>query len=151
MDHVTLYHGTSSANVESIKREGLKPGHGLGADAWASMKGWHVAKESAKRTPSVYASTSKINAENFAGVAAIVNPGKATLVELKIPKSQFEKHFVPDERSDKYSRPENFRYEGVIPPTWVAEAIDVSDDPETTFFTDPKAMLLNDLMRRLIA
>lgn len=124
-NYVTLYHGTAKANAARIEKEGLKPGAGLGADKWAAKHKLGVAEESAKRHPSVYVTRNKYQASQFAYYSAEVNNDKATLLELRVPKSDFAAKFKRDEES---LAPVDYRSEEAIPPAWIIG--EITPDPK---------------------
>lgn len=108
MNTVTLYHGTSSVNLSCIRTIGLAPGHANGGDAWASEHHWRVARESARRAPSVFLADDMLDAGNFADLAAEEMGGDPIIVVLHIPDDVFAT-FVVDELFDGRSKPHAWR------------------------------------------
>ena len=93
---VTAYHGTSSAVLKSIAEEGLIPGKGQGADAWARKTDPNFP-DTSFRKPSVFLTGSFKTAARFAQFAATVNPGsKPIMLRLSLPTAM-AKGFKPDE------------------------------------------------------
>jgi hypothetical protein len=85
----TLYHGTSSINLDSIKKVGLEPGHGHGGDQWATEHHMPTGKLSAKRGPQVFVALYKDQAEDFANIAVEELGGEPVIVVLHVPEKVF--------------------------------------------------------------
>lgn len=97
---ITLYHGTRQQHVESIRREGLKPGAaGL-----------------------VWATESREEAQRFAEQLDYPNPTPgATVVEIRAPKGSFffEKPLTPGRKDPPGKRVA--RFAGGVRPEWVVK------------------------------
>lgn len=104
----TLYHGTSSVNLDCIKAIGLVPGRSHGGDAWASEHHWGLAAKSAQRTPSVFLSDYIAHAEDFARLAVDEVGGDPVVIALHIPADVLAT-FVPDELSVQHGQVHEWR------------------------------------------
>lgn len=129
MKPVKVYHGTCAAFVPAIKREGLKPGHGNGADSWAQSHGHSgIVDRTSHHAPSVYVSTAREFAEEFANVVAEQNQSAPAVLELEIPRDVFAEQFRIDEASTGpmfflfNDAPKAFRSEKPIPAEWIKHA-----------------------------
>lgn len=93
----TLYHGTSSHNLDCIKSLGLVPGHAKGGDAWAKEHYMPtLAKLSKLREPSVFITDQANEAEDFARYSVEEIGGDPIIVTLHVPQELFAT-FVADE------------------------------------------------------
>jgi hypothetical protein len=92
----TLYHGTSSINLDCIKKVGLEPGHAKGGDEWANEHHMSVGKQSAHRGPQVFVALNLDQAEDFANIAAEEMGGEPVIIVLHVPEKVF-KTFKVDE------------------------------------------------------
>jgi hypothetical protein len=125
-DTLTLFHGTCDAFVANIKKEGLKPCHGKGADAWANHHGHaSIVERTNRHPPSVYVSAVREFAEQFAVIAAEENSSKPCVLELEVPSSAFDEQFEADEAATTiftlmtYGHPVAFRSEKALPAEWI--------------------------------
>lgn len=91
-----FYHGTSSANLDSIKAHGLEPGMARGGDAWASAMLPLVAMGSKMREPSVYVTVDRDIAKRFSIIASQVSGGDPIILRIKVPVEVADT-FVRDE------------------------------------------------------
>lgn len=124
-DAIVVYHGTSQAAVDSIKREGLKPKGGKGADEWAAMHGMKTAHQqftSGDRRMSVYFANSRQSALSFAQLAAEVRNSKPAMFEVDLPISEASKV-----KMDEAGEAGMLRYNGEIKPEWLKE-VEIPDD-----------------------
>lgn len=91
---VVRFHGTMSQAADAIKREGLIARKGKGGDAWNN---YEFAQG---REASVFFSDQERVAILFARIAAQMNPGTSpVVVELDIPRDEYKKSVVEDERA----------------------------------------------------
>ncbi|HVJ72041.1 MAG TPA: phage minor head protein [Sphingomicrobium sp.] len=86
-EEITVWHGTSSAAVDAIKKEGLKPLAGPGNDSWALNNGLSdsVNYEIAGRKASVYVAFTRNEATAYAKRAAEVTRGHPVILEIRLP------------------------------------------------------------------
>lgn len=115
---MVFYHGTVDQAIESIKKSGLVPKAGRGADTWAkemSTMGTPPPEmfTMGDRQSSVFIARSPSEARMFARYATQVNPGTQALV-LKIEVPEKESHRI---KEDEFSG--NERFVGSIPPEWI--------------------------------
>jgi len=141
----TYYHGTADVLIPSIKTEGLIPGKGKGADAWSELHtgqpanvGFRAAK------PGVYIA-GKEQAEQFAKLAAEVNPGsKPVLIKLAIPST------IKLERDERMPFWNASVVHAPIPPQYIVDVEPVTDTGPSTVYVskpgDPLLQLLNQLV-----
>jgi hypothetical protein len=93
----TLYHGTSSRNLSSIRAIGIVPGRAKGGDAWAAANGRvTLAALSKRREPSVFLADAVDEAEYFARKSVEEMGGDPIVITVHVPEHLFAK-FVPDE------------------------------------------------------
>lgn len=85
----TLYHGTSSINLDCIKSVGLEPGHAKGGDQWANEHHMTVGHQSVRRGPQVFVALYREQAEDFANIAAEEMGGEPIIVVLHVPEQVF--------------------------------------------------------------
>lgn len=85
----TLYHGTSSVNIDCIKKLGLEPGHAKGGDQWANEHHMTVGKHSMRRGPQVFVAADKDKAEDFANIAVEEMGGEPIIIVLHVPERVF--------------------------------------------------------------
>jgi hypothetical protein len=106
----TLYHGTSSLNLDCIKKVGLEPGHAKGGDVWATEHHMSVGKNSEHRGPNVFVALNKEQAEDFANIAAEEMGGDPIIIVLHVPEKVFVT-FKVDElfAEDDYGKPAAWR------------------------------------------
>lgn len=123
LNPVTFFHGTSTAALAAIKKEGLRPVAGKGADAWAAANRWdnhiidEVKTEISGRKSSVYVTSDLRTANQFAAYAQDINPGsQAVVLRVDIPEEGLSAVKF-DEISDDRMRA--YRYNGTIPPAWI--------------------------------
>jgi hypothetical protein len=106
----TLYHGTSSINLDCIKKVGLEPGHANGGDVWATEHHMSVGKNSAHRGPQVFVALNKEQAEDFANIAAEEMGGEPVIIVLHVPEKVFGTFKVDELFADGiYGTPEAWR------------------------------------------
>ena len=119
MNYVTLYHGTSEANLPSIMARGLRVSRaGTGGDHWARRRGWNVAARSAKH-PSVYATTDRAIAEEFAQVSAEETGSCPVVLTIHVSRIEFLARFVEDDGYSPDARHSVFRTSSDIPADWI--------------------------------
>ncbi|WP_368508137.1 hypothetical protein [Bradyrhizobium lupini] len=104
----TLYHGTCSVDLASIKKIGLVPGHAKGGDAWAKDHMHQLARNAAKREPSVFVADNEPDAANFARLAAEEMGGDPVIIILHVPDHVFATFHV-DELFDSDMTPHAWR------------------------------------------
>lgn len=92
----TLYHGTSSNNLDCIKLLGLVPGHAKGGDAWAKAHHMLLALAAPPREPSVFLADDEDNATDFAKYAVEEVGGEPIVIVVHVPEKLFAT-FVVDE------------------------------------------------------
>jgi hypothetical protein len=119
----TLYHGTSSINLDCIKKVGLEPGHAKGGDEWANEHHMTVGKQSAHRGPQVFVALNRNQAEDFANIAAEEMGGEPVVIVLHVPEKVFVT-FKVDElfHEEDIGQPEAWRAPR-IPPECIGEVL----------------------------
>jgi ADP-Ribosyltransferase in polyvalent proteins len=125
-DTMVAFHGTAEAAIESIRKNGLIPKQGRGADTWAAEQGAaDLAKDltpeqggfGPPRELSVYITPDEMTAQVFASLAAQVNKNcRPILLRLEMPTEVVMAHTVPDEKAKN-----SFRFAGKIPPEWITD------------------------------
>ena len=119
-----MYHGTSKAAVNSIKKNGLKPKGSEGADEWARKNGMdnsHQVFISGDRKLNVYFADSPDHALAFAQLAAEVRNSKPAMFEIELPISE-----VPKIGADEAGDVGMLKFKGEIKPEWLKE-IEIPD------------------------
>lgn len=111
----TLYHGTSSVNLDCIKTIGLAPGHAKGGDAWAKDHHMDLARRAKLREPSVFLTDTSANAEDFAHYAVEEVGGKPIIITLHVPEDVFNTFKVDELFEDDD-----------MPHAWRAHSVDVA-------------------------
>lgn len=139
----TLYHGTSSVNLDCIKAIGLVPGHAKGGDKWATEHHMRVAKFAKKREPSVFLADDVVNATTFAHYSVEEGGGDPIVIELHIPEAVFSTYVVDElyDHDDK-GRPHAWRAYSVDA-MYIVKVLRVPDDIEPT---DDSLMLMLEQM-----
>src|SRR5437870_608905 len=130
----TLYHGTSSANLASIKAIGLVPGHAKGGDVWAKEHHMLLAVEAKHREPSVFVADHASDAKNFAHYAAKEMGGDPIIITLHVPQDVFDTYVVDELfEQDDDDTPHAWRAHSV-PAEYVGEIrkVATSDDEDIT-------------------
>jgi hypothetical protein len=117
----TLYHGTSSINLDCIKKVGLEPGHAKGGDVWANEHHMTVGKQSVRRGPQVFVALDRDKAEDFANIAAEEMGGEPVIIVLHVPAKVFATFHV-DELFHSDGVPEAWRAPR-IPPECIGEVL----------------------------
>jgi hypothetical protein len=118
-----LFHGTSAQAFESIKKEGLIPKAGKGADEWAVKHGY-FAQELLSRDGvmnSVFLSKDINQAEKYAQLAAEVTGSKPVLIAVNVPVKEVKAGLfrpMPDVGGDSIS---GLRVQAKIKPEWIAD------------------------------
>jgi hypothetical protein len=143
----TLYHGTSSHNLPSIKTIGLVPGHAKGGDAWASEHHWtNLAKQASKREPSVFLTDTEADARHFSHLAVEEVGGDPIIITVHVPEHVFAT-FVVDElyERDKQATPHAWRAHSVDA-AYVGKVLPVQAGPDDFDLLTAIASLLQ--MRR---
>lgn len=100
----TLYHGTSSKNVPSIKKLGLEPGHAKGGVVYAHEH--HIlgiTEVDDEREPSVFIAESRDSAIDFAGIAVEEVGGEPVVLVLHVPDQKFAAFSVDEAFSEEPS------------------------------------------------
>jgi hypothetical protein len=115
-----LYHGTSTEALKTIKRDGLIPSGGKGADDFVSGIGGYGSKSNwqiGDRKISVFVADNLRAAGQFAGMAKQINPGsEEVILRIDIPKGERGK-LVMDSKSDPALGA--WMFKGPIPPSWI--------------------------------
>lgn len=110
-----LFHGTASANLESIRRNGLIPKGNAGADAGLLSTGYKERVQSFQigdRDGSVFMAMDSKSAQNYARWALRVHPGsQAILLAIKVPSDVVG-------RGDEFDS-QALRFNRSIPPEWI--------------------------------
>lgn len=110
----TLYHGTSSVNLASIKALGLVPRHAKGGDRWATEHHMRLAQFAKKREPSVFITDEAENAEDFAHYAVEEIGGDPVIIKLHVPEDVFSTYVVDElYDSDLMGKPHAWRAHSV--------------------------------------
>jgi hypothetical protein len=116
-----LYHGTSSEALKTIKRDGLIPSGGKGADDFIAWTGGHGAKARwnvGDRALSVFVTDELGSAKGFSEFARRNYPGsEPVILRIDIPKGERAK-LVIDERSSPDTGA--WMFKGTIPPAWIS-------------------------------
>lgn len=140
-----VFHGTSSAALASIKKNGLIPHAGKGGDEYWKMSHGHEFTNSeiranptiiGDRKASVYLADTPEHANTFARFATEVNPGsRPVILEVDIPKAVAER-VRPDEGfiSHGVQTPGAYRFKGPIRPEWIKGQVILS--PDKYYFDD---------------
>ena len=119
---VELYHGTSSAHLDSIMKDGLvvKPENRTHAGLKFYYKG--------ERGESVYLTKKKETADYYAEESSKLSAGsKMVILKIVVPKKDYEK-FKPDEyEADSY------RSLRKIPPGWMGSVVSKAEGAVTMF------------------
>jgi hypothetical protein len=92
----TLYHGTSSINLDSIKTIGLVPGRANGGDSWAKHHRMQLARLASTREPSVFLADEPEKAEDFARYAVEEMGGEPIIVTVAVPEAVFQTYKVDE-------------------------------------------------------
>ena len=114
-----FFHGTVSQAINSIKKNGLVPKGGKGADTWAIEKGrtggMGVPPASMfARDPAVFLTENPYSAWRFANYAKEVNPGSdAVVLQITVPLEEAAKFDVDEHMSNAW------RSLDKIPPAWI--------------------------------
>ena len=135
-----MYHGTSSAYIDSIKRQGIVPGASKGATHWGLMRSLHLrrAKDDAIR-PATYLSTKAAMAAAFARIVADMTGGTPVLLSIKLPEAQTELiERDPDFSFDLLNGA--FKTHHIVKSEWLVDLLDASEmkfDPSMDFASNP--------------
>ena len=129
---VVLYHGTTDAALDAIKRDGIKAGAGKGADQSQPLS---VATFGG-RDASVYMIGDPEHAEIFAEMVARARNAKPIVLEVKIPTAEAAR-LKTDELAEDADRLLAVRLESVIKPEWIAR-IGVARTPLDPYNVRPK-------------
>lgn len=121
----TFWHGTSEALWESIKKDGLKPAAGPGADYWLKAMHPYIAKMVIKSRPAqVYFTGDKELAKRYALFAAKNTHSTPEILHIQIPPEERQK--LGEDRQDyrAYTLP-------AIKPEWIIghETVRLADVP----------------------
>ncbi len=120
-----VYHGTTSKFLPTIRRNGIKPGLGGGADDHAVKTGFGNFKVSFNEVPdrqeSVFLSISPAAASVFGAKAVALNGGECVVLKIELPPNE---DLMPDEAGGRNSR----RYVGTIDPSWIRAVYVVDND-----------------------
>jgi hypothetical protein len=114
---VLAFHGTSSEALGGIRKEGLIPKKGAGADTWAEENGFHTQELLLRDGAlSVFLSPDPTEASKYAQLAAEVTGSKPVLIRLNVPVKEinagmFEPDFGGDRLGVRTARP--------IPREWI--------------------------------
>lgn len=159
-----LYHGTAESARAAIRKEGLVPGKGKGADEWLrrnadvadlalerDMADEHTPEDRAKgfladstlgqRPMSVFLSNDPNGAFMFAAYAATVNQAEPIVLEVKMPLGEL-KNLRPDElappgKAERHIGAIDPKYITLLLPNGQHRALTgdaLTDDPTVTFY-----------------
>lgn len=128
----TLYHGTSSLNVPSIKKLGIVPGHAKGSDAWAKEHHWGIAKLAAKLPPTVCLSDLHVKAEDFARLSVEELGGTPVVITIEVPAREFAKYEVDELFDPDAEHPHAWRAHAVSP-LFITSVTAVTHKPSAHF------------------
>lgn len=142
----TLYHGTSSVNLDCIKAIGLVPGHAKGGDVWAKEHHMDLAEKAKKREPSVFVAEARDDAEEFARIAVEEVGGDPIIITLHVPEKEF-KTFVIDELFSQGDKEHAWRAHSV-PPSCIGEVLPVEAKPPVMSLLMSLAAALQSLQRK---
>jgi hypothetical protein len=116
----TLYHGTSSVNLDCIKTIGLVPGRAKGGDTWAQQHRMQLARFANKREPSVFLADTASRAYDFARYACDEMGGDPVVITVVVPEAVFQTYKVDELYHQDPDRPNAWRTPSVSP-HYVAE------------------------------
>lgn len=127
---LTVWHGTSSKNLASIREHGLTLNHyGSGADHWAELNLGRRAVEGFKaRPPAVYVSPNPLYAAQFAEYATQVNGGNPVVLKIDVPETEGAHSFEVDTKSNwdyEHDMPLGMSRDKPIPAKWISAAIEL--------------------------
>jgi len=131
----TVFHGTNEKTLSQIMREGLKPQGGKGADRFI-MKGMSKAEkqELIRDTKGyVYVSFDWEQAAGFADLAAEINKSEPVILEIKIPKEEFDKRASADVTEGFTGKNSDFKFKGEVKPEWI---VGIAKEPTTKVFNE---------------
>lgn len=111
-------HGTTDKNWASIKRGGLKPRGGLGADRAASMVGRNYSTADG-RAASVYITNREDVAGFFARYTTDTYGGHPNVIRVRIPDSELKKLRTDEKAFFDEKDHGAYRYVGTIKPEWI--------------------------------
>ena len=121
---ITMFHGTSSEFMDSIKKYGLVLGRPGGGDDWLKTHGGAGVLFDNPRKPSVFLSSDKAFAEHFAKMMKSEHPGFTPVVfQVNVPVSRLQ-DFKPDELATGAVRTERS-----IPKEWIVGVVKEETEP----------------------
>lgn len=129
--HVAL-HGTARKYWQSIKKYGLVPSKGEGADAIAAKMGDKHFQEMkvGGRAASVYVADAEPSREDaemaaqyFSALTGAGNNSQPMVLELHIPENEWNTKVIHDPKDDPYAPHQvAFQFQGTIKPEWITKA-----------------------------
>lgn len=124
----TLYHGTTKQALTHIRKEGLIPGKGHGADEAA---GNFFVDMGEGRDASIYMTTSPKVAQWFATFTAKELHAKPVVLEIKMPKKLYSQAV----RDEEFGARTGVRLKGAIPAKYIkVRSLTKQDDTDTVTF-----------------
>lgn len=138
----TLYHGTSSINLNCIKTIGIVPGHAKGGDAWATQHHMQLALLAEHRLPSVYLTDEVEDAEYFARIAVEEMGGDPIIVTVHVPVEVFTSYSADDLYETDSEGHTHAWMTHSVPVKYVAEVKPVKPETEEQQFTNMLRTLL---------
>lgn len=136
----TLYHGTSSLNLECIKALGLVPGRAKGGDEWAKAHMRRLAFAARFREPSVFVADNVPDAAQFAHISVEEVGGDPIVITLHVPEREFAT-FVADELFETDPNEQHAWRVPSIPAKDIGAAQPATEDPIRRMLMQLAAML----------
>lgn len=117
-----MHHGTVSAAVRPIMREGLVPGKGDPKEyAEALARGDHFAR-------SVYLSDTDEGARSYAETVAESRYDYPVVLTIRVPEDRINELLPDEEHEGDEGLSGYLRFEGTIPPEWIVRVEEQDDD-----------------------
>ncbi|MGM5019250.1 hypothetical protein [Tardiphaga sp. 367_B4_N1_1] len=139
----TLYHGTSSVNLDCIKTIGLVPGRAKGGDSWAKHHRMELAALAKSREPSVFLADEPEKAEDFARYAVEEMGGEPIIVTVAVPEAVFQTYKVDELYHQDKRKAHAWRCPSVDA-SYVADVLPVAPEP-------PQKIAFRNLIESLFA
>lgn len=121
-----FYHGTSALAMASIRKKGLIPDVGKGADTYAEkVLKWREEELLAlkMREPGIYITRFKQVADWYARMAAYINHSKPVILEVDIPDEDVDQIRIDEAGDSRVMDPRKAklggRWAGSIPREWI--------------------------------
>lgn len=137
---LTVYHGTASQALASIKEKGLIARGSTGADQWAKEAGYPQYEwDAGDRPQSVFVTKNVNDALMFARYAADVNPGSEPVVlKVRVPGSEVTRL----KTDEKFTGVGAYRYPDHIKPEWIKGRLEIKSDAKVGLFVGRKITAL---------